>query len=148
MEFPAQYVEWCSGNDHWLGARFDSGLGLSRYLKTKMTMPQSHYLYPHHGSDESLAILLLSNQSLYPSSDCEATMLQEALATITEPFPETQPSSRRIIGLEILASILLIGVGVFVQLSHKTNLITPTLKLETVENVYQSKINNPSSYGS
>ena len=141
MAFTAQYVERCRGNDNWLGDRFHTRLvlSLSTHYIAKITMPQSKDRYPLPGSDESLALLLLSNQSLYPGSDCEAMMLQEALATTTdtESLTETKPSSRRIIGLEIVASLLLIGIGLLVQLSHKTDIVTPTLELETAENVDQ-----------
>ena len=101
-------------------------------------MPQSKDSYPLPGSDESLALLLHSNQSLYPGFDCEATMLQEALASTTEPLTETKPSSRRIIGLEILVSLLLLGIGLLVQLSTKPNVATPILELQTAENADQS----------
>lgn len=97
-----------------------------------MPQPKDHYSLP--GSDHSLSLFLHSNQSLYPNSDCEVIMLQEALATTTEPLAETKPSSRRIIRVEILASLLLILIGLLAQLSSKTNVATPTLELKTAEN--------------
>ena len=104
-----------------------------------MTIPQSQDFHPRSDSDESLACLLFSNQSLYPGANCEVTMLQEALATTTEAFPETKPSSRRMIGLQIvaslLASLLLIGMGLLGQLSYKTDLVSPPLALDNEENM-------------
>ena len=80
-----------------------------------------------------------SNQSRYPGADCEATVLLEALATTTEAQAETQPSSRRRLGLKIVvsivASLLLLGAGLWGQLGSQTDLGSPPLAREKKENL-------------
>jgi len=102
-------------------------------------MPQSKDFPPPPGSDESLARWLRSNQSRYPGADCEATVLQEALATTTEAQAETQPSSGRRLGLKIVmsivASLLLLGAGLWGQLGSQTELGSPPLARETEEHL-------------
>ena len=102
-------------------------------------MPQSKDFPPPRDSDESLAKWWLSNQSRYPGADCEATMLQEALATTTEAQAETQPSSRRRLGLKIVmsivASLLLLGAGLWGQWDSQTDLGSPPLAREKEENL-------------
>lgn len=87
-----------------------------------MSQPQDHYSPP--GSDQSLALWLLSNQS-YSNLTIETIMIQEALATTTESQSETKLKlhSRRIICLEILVSLLFLIVGLLVQWSHKAKLV-------------------------
>lgn len=97
-------------------------------------MPRSKYFYPP-GSDESLACLLYSNQSLYPGSDCEVTMLQEALAVTHSPPAEKKPNYFFTIGLEILVSLLLIGIGLLVQSNNQPNVATPNSTIEKAENI-------------
>ena len=98
-------------------------------------MSQSKYFHSCPGSDESLAFLLYSNQSLYPGSACEATMLQEALAVNDNPPAEKKPNYFLSIGLEILVSLLLVGLGLLIQLNNKPELATPNLTVEKAENI-------------
>lgn len=100
-------------------------------------MTQSKYFPSPYGSDASLAFLLLSNQSLYPGSDCEATMLQEALAVTNDPPAEKKPNYVLTIGLEALVTLLLIGMGLLVQFSNKTDIAITSLELQEAENIHQ-----------
>lgn len=84
-----------------------------------MTQPQDRYSPP--GSDQSLALWLLSNQS-YSNLTIETMMIQEALAT-TESRSETKLNSSRIICLEIVVSLLFLIVGLLVQWSNKAKLV-------------------------
>ena len=99
-------------------------------------MPQSKDFHHLPGSDESLAFFL-SNQSLYPGSDCETTMLQEALAVTNEPPAEKKPKYLLTIGLELLMSLLLVGIGFLFQLSIKTNMAIPSSEVQKAENIDQ-----------
>ncbi len=98
-------------------------------------MPQSQYSHPLPGSDESLAFLFLSNQSLYPGSDCEATMLQEALAVTNNSPAEKKTNYFLTMGLEILASLLLIGMGLLVQFSNKSDIAITSIEVQETENI-------------
>ena len=105
-----------------------------------MTMPQSKYVHFSSGSDESLAFLLFSNQSVYPGANCEATMLQEALAVTNSPPAEKKPNYFLTIGLEILLSFLLIGVGLLFQLGSKTDVAIPNSTEEKIDNTHNTAI--------
>ena len=94
-------------------------------------MPQSKYAHFSPGSDEYLAYLLFSNQSVYPGAHCEATMLQEALAVTNSPPAEKKSNFFLTIGLEILLSLLLIGVGLLFQLGNKTDVAIPNSTEDT-----------------
>ena len=100
-------------------------------------MTQSKYVSSPPGSDESLAFVLLSNQSLYPGSDCEATMLQEALAVTYNPPAEKKPNYVLTFGLEILVSLLLMGMGLLAQLNNKTDIAITSLEVQEGENIHQ-----------
>lgn len=100
-------------------------------------MPQSKYAHFSPGSDEYLAYLLFSNQSVYPGAHCEATMLQEALAVTNNPPAEKKPNYVLTIGLEALVSLLLIGMGLLVQFSNKTDIAITSLEIQEAENIHQ-----------
>ena len=90
-------------------------------------MPNSkeHYTYP--GSDESLYRLIHSSLWSCQGSNLETTMLTEALTTTTQPRAEKKPNSGLIIQLEIVVSLILIGVAVLVGVDLQADVVdTPT----------------------
>lgn len=98
-------------------------------------MIPSKDFHPHPSSDELLAFYFLSNQSLYPGSDCEATMLQEALAVTNNPPAEKKGNHLLSLGLEILASLLLIGIGLLFQLGNQAEIAVPSVEVQKAENI-------------
>ncbi len=90
-------------------------------------MPHSKYRPTPPGSDESLYRMMNLSLGSCQGYNWEAMMLQEALATTTQPREEKKPNSGQIILFEIVMSLIFIGVAWLVGNNPQTSVVdTPT----------------------
>jgi hypothetical protein len=92
-------------------------------------MPHLKDSYTPPGSDESLYRLMNSSLLMCQVFNSEAIMLTEAEATITQPLPVKKTNLGKIICLEIVASLILIGLALSVQLTNNSNVVKGTVEL-------------------
>jgi hypothetical protein len=91
-------------------------------------MPYSKDSYTPPGSDESLYRMMNSSLWMCRGSNVEAIMLTEAMANITQPLPAKKSNLAKIIRWEIVASLVLIGLALFVQLTNHSNVVETTVE--------------------
>jgi hypothetical protein len=58
----------------------------------------------------------------------EAIMLTEAMANITQPLPAKKSNLAKIIRYRMVASFVLIGLALFVQLTNNSNVVETTVE--------------------
>ena len=92
-------------------------------------MPHSQDSYTPPGSDETLYRMI--NPSLWNcrGKNWETTILTEALASTTQAREEKKSNFGQIIQLEILLSLLLIGVAVLVGINPQTNRVETSIDI-------------------